>query len=193
MQKGQKNSLNENAAEAVTVSNKGWYCRGYLPHFDGGEVVQFITFRLFDSVPENVIAQWKTELNWQDNTAADSTEAIELRERIETYTDAGHGKCFLKDKRIAQLVEDALLCFDRQRYELFEWCIMPNHVHLLCRMYPDWSLDKIVHSWKSFTAHRANGILNRTGPFWMLDYFDRYIRDHYHFLKTVEYIRNNGK
>ena len=173
--------------------NKGWSCRGYLPHFDNGEVVQFITFRLYDSVPESVIAQWKTELNWREDSAADSKETIELRERIEVYADAGHGQCFLKDKRIKQLVEDALLYFDQQRYELFEWHIMPNHVHLLCRIYPDWNLEKTIHSWKSFTAHKANEMLSRTGQFWMLDYYDRYIRDQYHFIKTVEYIRNNGK
>ena len=164
--------------------NKGWSYRGYLPHLDSGEVSQFITFRLFDSVPDNVIAQWKTELNYREDTASDSPEAFELRERIETYADAGHGQCFLKEKRIAQLVENALLCFDQQRYELFEWKIMPNHVHLLCRIYPDWNLDEIIHSWKSFTAHKANKMLNRTGPFWMLDYFDRYIRNQKHFLKT---------
>jgi len=25
----------------------GWHSRGYLPHFDGGELAQFITFRLY--------------------------------------------------------------------------------------------------------------------------------------------------
>jgi 2'-5' RNA ligase len=30
----------------------GWHSRGYLPHFDGGELTQFITFRLADSMPQ---------------------------------------------------------------------------------------------------------------------------------------------
>lgn len=179
--------------EQDTTQKRGWFYRGYLPHFDNEEVIQFITFRLFDSVPENVIQQWKVELDWHEEIKADSTEAFELRNRIETYADAGHGQCFLKDERIAILVENALLHFDRQRYELFEWCIIPNHVHLLCKTYPEWNLDHIIHSWKSFTAHKANKILNRTGPFWMPDYFDRYIRNQEHFLKTAEYIRNNGR
>jgi hypothetical protein len=33
--------------------------------------------------------------------------------------------------------------------------------------------------------------LNRTGDFWMRDYFDRYIRDTEHFLKAFNYILNN--
>jgi hypothetical protein len=33
---------------------KGWYSRGYLPHFDSPETVQFVTFRLADSLPKAV-------------------------------------------------------------------------------------------------------------------------------------------
>jgi hypothetical protein len=38
------------------VSHKGWHSRGYLPHFDSAETVQFVTFRLADSLPR-VIAE----------------------------------------------------------------------------------------------------------------------------------------
>jgi len=37
-------------------SNLGWYDRGYIPHFDGGAVSQFFTFRLFDSLPQSIVA-----------------------------------------------------------------------------------------------------------------------------------------
>lgn len=33
------------------MSPKGWHARGYLPHFDSPETVQFVTFGLFDSLP----------------------------------------------------------------------------------------------------------------------------------------------
>src|SRR5258705_11438 len=33
---------------------KGWHSRGYLPHFDSPQTVQFVTFRLADSLPEAV-------------------------------------------------------------------------------------------------------------------------------------------
>ena len=29
---------------------RGWHYRGYLPHFDGGEIAQFVTFRIADGV-----------------------------------------------------------------------------------------------------------------------------------------------
>ena len=36
------------------MNHKGWHSRGYLPHFDSAETVQFVTFRLADSLPRAV-------------------------------------------------------------------------------------------------------------------------------------------
>ena len=113
-----------------------------------------------------------------------------LRKRTEQYADSGHGACYLRDERIARLVQDALKYFDGERYRLLAWCVMPNHVHVLIEV-TEHSLSDIVHSWKSFTAHRANKLLARTGRFWMPDYFDRFMRDDRHFAATVDYIRQN--
>ena len=49
----------------------------------------------------------------------------------------------------------------------------------------------IIQRFKSFTSHEANKILQKSGRFWQVDYFDRYIRDYEHFEKTVNYIENN--
>src|SRR5262245_4642466 len=34
---------------------KGWHSRGYLPHFDGAEQTQMVTFRLVASLPRKLI------------------------------------------------------------------------------------------------------------------------------------------
>jgi REP element-mobilizing transposase RayT len=52
-------------------------------------------------------------------------------------------------------------------------------------------LDRIIHSWKSFTASEANRLLRRTGQFWFNDYFDRYIRDEKHYYNAIHYIHKN--
>lgn len=36
---------------------RGWYSRGYMPHFDSQHVVQHVTFRLADSLPAGVLVQ----------------------------------------------------------------------------------------------------------------------------------------
>ena len=52
-------------------------------------------------------------------------------------------------------------------------------------------MGKIVHTWKSYTAHECNKILARSGEFWQKESFDRYIRDENHFASAVAYIENN--
>jgi hypothetical protein len=46
--------------------------------------------------------------------------------RIDKYLDRGYGSCFLKDFRIAKLVQDSLLKFDGDRYRPFAWVVMPK-------------------------------------------------------------------
>jgi putative DNA methylase len=171
--------------------HKQWHSRGYLPHLDQPGLVQFLTFRLHDSVPAHLIEQWKKELQCESSLPAADPRVIELRKRIAEFEDAGHGACYLRDERIAALVQDALLHFDGERYYLLEWVIMPNHVHVLVEPFQGYRLGDIVHSWKSFTAKEANRILERAGQFWMPDYFDRFIRDEKHLAAVREYIRNN--
>lgn len=163
----------------------GWYSRGYLPHFDGGEIPQFVTFRLFDSMPQSVLEQWRKELELKID--AD----VALRKRIESYLDAGCGECFLRDERIASVVQNALLFLHTKKYILAAWVIMPNHVHLLATPLADFSLAEIMHSIKSFTAKEANKLLQRSGVFWQHESFDRYIRNAKHYEKVIAYIESN--
>jgi len=168
-------------------SNVGWHSRGYLPHFDGGEIPQAVTFRLADSLPVERLEQWRSEL-----AHLPSGEAKEnLRKRIQEHLDNGHGEALLGDPRVASVVQDALLHFDGQRYRLHAWVIMPNHVHVLFTPAGGRRLSDIIHSWKSFTAKEINRALGREGGLWQPDYFDRFIRDQRHFDAEVAYIHAN--
>jgi hypothetical protein len=130
---------------------KGWHSRGYLPHFDSPETIQFVTFRLADSLPRAVI------------------ESLRLRgqslQAFDQNLDVGLGACWLREPKIASLVEGALLYADGERYRLLAWCLMPEHVHVV-EIRRNTSLSAVLKSWKSFTARRANAELGRTGSFW---------------------------
>ena len=164
-------------------THRGWYSRGYLPHFDRPDLLQMITFRLADALPAEKRAEWEQMLRITDDTAR--------RKRIERYLDASYGSCSLRDPRIARLVEDALLHFDGRRYRLLAWVIMPNHVHVLVETLPGYPLAEVAHSWKSFTAKEANKILGRSGALWQREYFDRFIRDERHLAHAICYIHDN--
>jgi len=165
---------------------EGWHSRGYLPHFDGGEIPQFVTFRLAGSLPREVLAKWREDLR---NENCDSDAA--LRKRVELFLDQGYGKCHLRDPRVAELVQDSLMFFDGVRYRLSAWVVMPNHVHLLLTPGENQDLSAILQSLKSYTANEANKLVGRAGQFWQTESFDRWIRDADHFAKVVTYIENN--
>jgi REP element-mobilizing transposase RayT len=168
-------------------SPKGWYSRGYLPHYDDGSRMQFVTCRLFDSLPQKILERFCAEL---EAIGAKNIER-ETMILIEKYLDLGYGECFLKKREIAGIVKNSLQKFDGERYKLIAWVIMPNHIHFLLKPLNGWELNKILQSFKSFTAQEANKLLNRGGTFWMREYFDRYIRDAEHFEKAFRYIENN--
>ena len=176
-----------NASHKEDLREAGWLSRGYLPHFDGRCIPQFITLHLADTIPRKVIERWQKELTQLEEKQAQ----ILLQRRIEKYLDQGYGSCFLKDHRIATMVQDSLLKFDGVRYNLFSWVVMPNHSHSLLTRFDNWDLKRLMHSHKSYTAHEANKILQRNGQFWMEDYFDRYIRNAEHFRNAVSYIEHN--
>lgn len=171
--------------ESQAGAPKGWYDRGYLPHFDGGQIIQFITFRLADSLPQNVLDVFQLKLE------RELISEVEYHRSIDKYLDGGHGKQYLANVRVAEIVEENLFRFNGQRYKLHAWVIMPNHVHLLLAPKEGHSLSPILHSMKSYSANRANEILNRKGVFWSKEYFDRFMCDSDHFEKTVAYIHNN--
>ncbi len=162
--------------------HKGWHSRGYLPHFDDPERIQMISFRLADSLPVSVLKEIDEKYPDQDD---------ERRQRIENYIDAGYGECYLRNPQIAAILEDTLLHFDVERYHLIAWVIMPNHVHVIIECIMGFPLDKIIHSWKSYTANQANKILNRKGRFWQPDYFDRYIRNSESLEGKIIYVHEN--
>jgi hypothetical protein len=91
----------------ASCRHKGWFERGYLPHFDGGAVVQTITFRLADSLPRQL---YKHILS-----LAGEDERARLMHRL---IDEGRGDCLLRTPENAEIVADALSFFDGERYKL---------------------------------------------------------------------------
>jgi len=168
--------------------NKGIHSRGYLPHWDFAQSLQAVTFRLADSVPTAVINQWKAELN---EIPDDCAREYELHRRVAHFEDCGHGACVLHRHDCASIVQSKLINGHPTRYRLIDWCVMPNHVHVLFKLASDSSLGVVIRSWKGGSAIEINRLLDKTGHLWMADYFDRFIRDLEHFHNCRAYIRNN--
>jgi len=173
---------------------------GNLPHWRQTEASYFVTFRLADAMPQSLLAQWQHE---REHWHAAHPEPHDGRTRSEYFTrfpqrfqdrlDAGHGSCILRRPEIKSIVEDALRHFDGQRYDLVEFVVMPNHVHVLVTPLADHALSDILHSWKSFTAHRINLMLGTCGEIWQKESFDHIVRSPMYADKIIRYIRDNPR
>ena len=172
--------------------------RNRLPHWQQKGAVYFLTWRLADSIPKEILDRHFEERTawlrrhpepWDEDTEAEYHRQFsgELEERM----DRGHGECLLGKPENAQALAQTLLHFDGERMAMISFVIMPNHVHLLSALHPDEELGKIVQSWKRHSARVINLNEAREGVLWQKDYFDRLIRDAKHFANCVRYIRRN--
>jgi len=191
--------------------------RRNLPHWYVPGAAHFVTFRLAGTLPREVIdrLQQRKEELLKAKRPRKLTPA-RFRERVhkqlfadyDRYLDAAQSVRWLHDPRIAALVRRSLYYWHGQKYGLMSYCIMPNHVHVLLLPFDvpatavtqthsievgecaddDSALAGIMHSVKSYTAHEANRILRRSGPFWQHESYDHWVRDEQELERIVQYI-----
>lgn len=159
-----------------------------MPHLERRGGAYFVCFRLAGTLPKEVLIRFKQErerivqearagnrpLTWHEQ--ADLFRWYS--ERVDRYLDDGEGNCFLRAPELAGIVADTLRHFDRQRYELRSWVVMPNHVHVVVWPMEGHDLSGILHSWKSYTSHEFNKRLpEKVVPFWQEESYDHLVRD----------------
>jgi REP element-mobilizing transposase RayT len=185
--------------QAPNPLRSGIHSRGYLPHVKREGASYFITFRLVDSLPKEVLLHFEHEhaealRRLPAKASAEQTNEVhrELRRKIERYLDQGAGECHLRRPAIADMVAEALRNFHEQHYVLDDWMVMPNHVHAALWPMPNFTLSEILKSRKRHTARQANLILGRTGEtFWQRESYDHWIRNDDEKARIRRYIRMN--
>ena len=171
-----------------------------LPHWRQDGATYFVTFRLYDSLPQSKLCelrQFKEE--WERRhpppRSNDSLEALsrEIMQRMERWLDKGMGSCVLKSGDVSALLADILHAHDDSRYEMGCYVLMPNHVHAIVRpMEPvKYPLEKILKIWKGVSAREINRHLNECGTLWQRESFDRIIRNEEHLDRVMQYIGRN--
>jgi putative transposase len=180
-----------------------------LPHWAQAGTLCFITWRTADSLPNAVIARLAEERrqllgafglnpdgNWRRELGT-LPPADRQRVRWSLFTawdeqlDRGAGACVLEQTELSLIVEKSLLHFDCKRYELTDFVVMPNHVHLLVAFYEEDMLLGQCRSWKRFTSRQINAAIGRSGEFWQVEQFDHLVRCEEEFDRYREYIGDN--
>lgn len=171
--------------------------RGKLPHWEVRDGRYFITVRLADSLPRDVVARLR-EIHWSLDEIDARSEAFAALQRqyfhtMENFLDAGTGNCVLRHSVAAATLKDELNALREWHVGVPHFTIMPNHWHALiipsaaCSR----SLSEIMKRVKGRTAKRIRKAIGGSGPVWQNEWFDRWMRDNAEWDKTVAYIRNN--
>jgi REP element-mobilizing transposase RayT len=180
----------------------GLHTRGYLPHLKREGAAYFVSFRLADTLPREVLLRFKHERDAIIENAKAHRSPLTLTQqeqlflwycdKVDAYLDAGHGECHLRRPELAGLVAGAFQFFDGDRYELRAWVVMPNHAHVVVWPCPPWTLSQVLHSWKSYTSNEANKMLaRRSQRFWQVESFDHLIRNDEDMARCCAYTVNN--
>ena len=114
-------------------------------------------------------------------------------QRVHHWLDARYGSCVLARPEVQPLVESVLNYFDGQRYVLGEHIVMPNHVHALVQPMANHPLERVLHSWKSFSAQQINKITGSQGRVRHPETFDHMVRSADQLRLIEQYIRDNPK
>ncbi|MFO7917240.1 MAG: hypothetical protein R6V13_04080, partial [Anaerolineae bacterium] len=145
------------------------FYRRRLPHWQPPGATLFATFRLAGSLPAAVIAQLRAERERQERLLTQIADlqnrqrSAYLEERRafgrwdEALDAAAHSPRWLSRPEIADIVVEALQHRQGKVYDLTVFCVMPNHVHLVCTPLPRddgtyHALHRILQSLKRYTA-----------------------------------------
>lgn len=177
--------------------HKGRYKTHHLPHWDFPDATQFITYRLWDSLPQS---QAKILLE-KVKQVPDERKRVYMGHLLEEWLNTGCGCGILTAPDVFPIILEDWFHNNNVAYEILEWVIMPNHVHLLINQYSGYALKDIVDSWKSFSSRKImettsyKQAITKNPCFsdsvWYPNYFDRFIRGSGHYRKTRQYILNN--
>jgi putative transposase len=172
----------------------------HLPHEIPEGFPIFLTWNLKGALPAEIVARISSEkerLEKEPKRLAESARERKIRHAklmfafSDRYLDtAVNGPMELRDPVNAGIVENSIRFGVPERYELFAWCVMGNHVHVLLR--PHWELAKIMQGIKGFTAREINKRQRRQGQeFWQDESYDHWARDDAEVIRIIDYIEKN--
>lgn len=181
--------------------------RRNLPHIQPADIPIFVTYNLALKLPDDIKMlfhrkhiKFDKELRNLDKEEQREQRIIFEKEMFDLMDDFlgkyRKGPLYLQNSEVAKIVWDSLLFYHNERYKLFCFCIMPNHVHVLLQTFNKKnnipiSLSYILQSHKGFTARESNKVLKRKGTFWQDESYDHYARNENEFYRIVWYIINN--
>jgi len=197
----------------VLANDSKLFYRRNLPHWQPPGATIFLTWQLEGSLPRETrerLTATRTLLEREASRTDEDADRRKARHNKKLFAaldkildKAESGPLWLKEAKIAEIVESALLHRYSDLYTLWAYVVMANHVHALLQPKPSPNacqgpdvifvpLKEITKHLKGYTALEANRVLRRTGQtFWQPESFDHWVRDEGEFYRIIAYIENN--
>ena len=178
-----------------------------LPHIYPKGAIFFITFRLRNSIPLEVLKKMRYEKEITILAIRQNKKLSEIEKREAVYIEEKRffrkydkalemyaaNEDFLENPEIAQIVAKKIHEYDGKYYDLIAYCIMPNHVHLLfdTANYENTNISQTMKLIKGGSAYLCNRKLQRKGNFWQEESYDHYVRNAKELENIIRYIVQN--
>jgi type I restriction enzyme R subunit/putative DNA methylase len=173
------------------------FWQGRLPHWEVEGGRYFVTIHLAGAIPREGCRRI-LDIHQQVEKLASpgQDEWLRLQRRIfremEAWLDRAAYVPHFQDARLAEMVLEALE-HRQQRgdWNLFEYVVMPNHVHLFFELVRG-RLKHTLEDFKRWTGHQACKLAGIKGErFWQREWFDHWSRSDEEDERIIEYIRRN--
>jgi REP element-mobilizing transposase RayT len=170
---------------------------GRLPHWEVEEGRYFITIHLAGAIPlqgRRRLMQLAERIRSLSQREAPEWLALQraIFREMEAWLDRAEWDPKLWRPEIAAAVVEAIEHrHERGDWRLFEYVVMPTHLHLFCQIGAR-GLKDTLEDFKRWTGHQTGKILGMAGDrFWQREWFDHWSRLDEQDERIAAYIRNN--
>lgn len=185
------------------------YHRRKLPHIQLNRGTFSVTFLLDGALPREKLNSLKELRKRLMESAEYNGLGVSLKDKYQIHKsifdkyeslldNSKSGPVWLKERKIAEIVMESIHHRDGILYDLYAYCIMSNHVHMIFEHIVDSNrkpsnhpISDILRDLKKFTARKSNIILNRSGKFWQIESYDHVIRNDSELENQIAYVLHN--
>ncbi len=170
---------------------------GRLPHWEVGGGRYFITIHLAGAIPIEgqrrlrALTETFKRAEGRDDPRHLQLQRLIFRE-MEEWLDRAVPNAHLQRSDIAAMVVEAIEHrHNCEKWSMFEYVIMPTHLHLFCEL-GAYGLKETMEDFKRWTGHGAAKLLGvPCDRFWQREWFDHWSRSPEEDERIMDYIRNN--
>ena len=176
-----------------------------MPHWEVEDGRYFVTIHLAGAIPlqgQERIHSIASELDKLQRFNQERRLQIQrhIFAEMESWLDRASPVDHLQKAEIAKVLIEAIRFRTGKEWNMFEYVVMPSHVHLFFEIAGVSSIDRseptrlkgILEQFKRWTGHEAAKLISTEGSrFWQDEWFDHWSRSDEEDERIVAYIRQN--